>query len=692
MGDQEVEEKDISADLHSPLIYPLPEEIQKMERTETVCCYCGVSYLIFHEFQQLRTELTQLEAELQDLRETAQKEKAQREALELGRLEWERALRLEMQRQAGIRERNTREELEERNQNAVRALRDEFEAESESTRKEVEEERRKIYNEKESRVRGELERRSDEREKVLRDALQKANKNSDELRKELQQLEERLAITAAKKEEAEQILGKEKQQVEIHRGACVQQHQALRATLSLLRSSGSALTDVRGFLSQLTRAWQAFRSQIMQHNTQVYSALSEELKNSSVALQNTREEKECLSQQLIEQKRRSEEQLSQLEDSEKEHRGKLLRLQVELEEKHERWLSCQQRCDAMQKQLLSCSQREEQMNRKYFAAAEEVTQLRRALENTEQETRELKKERDVMLESHGRALNMMKEDLTKQLATKLTAALEEQRSQSSLHLREQMEKLRREMDLELTVDREKSQFMLLQCQQDRSQLQQKLEKSEMKLRELQEVLQQEWRSREDKRRTQCEERRRKEEETHRQAMANLVQAKAAIKLMTEKNAELQEEVTLLEDTVRRECQEREELTAALSQARQELLGLRSQASHQDTLKLSLPDHLERHTPTGNKNVHKHGQARAPLTRSLASPSRLRPSPACTDKGRGQGTGGEQVGLGNLESWSSGRVLGGEKQKEVTLPKLKTSYTVSEVKRKVNLVMERKETL
>ncbi|XP_006799919.1 leucine-, glutamate- and lysine-rich protein 1 isoform X1 [Neolamprologus brichardi] len=688
MGDQEVEEKDISADLHSPLIYPLPEEIQKMERTETVCCYCGVSYLIFHEFHQLRTQLAQVEAELQDLRETAQKEKAQRDALELGRLEWERALRLEMQRQAEVRERNTREELEERNQNAVRALRDEFEAKSESTRKEVEEERRKIYKEKESRVRGELERRSDEREKVLRDALQKANKNSDELRKELQQLEERLAITAAKKEEAEQILGKEKQQVEIHRGACVRQHQALRATLSLLRSSGSALTDVRGFLSQLTRAWQAFRSQIMQHNTQVYSALSEELKNSSVALQNMREEKECLSQQLIEQKRRSEEQLSQLEDSEKEHRVKLLRLQVELEEKHERWLSCQLRCDAMQKQLLSCSQREEQMNQKYFAAAEEVTQLRRALENTEQETRELKKERDVMLESHGRALNMMKEDFTQQLATKLTAALEEQRSQSSLHLREQMEKLRREMDLELTVDREKSQFMLLQCQRDRSQLQQKLEKSEMKLRELQEVLQQEWRSREDKKRTQCEERRRKEEEIHRQAMANLVQAKAAIKLMTEKNAELQEEVTLLEDTVRRECQEREELTAALSQARQELLGLRSQASHQDTLKLSLPDHLERHTPTGNKNVHEHSQARAPLTRSLASPSRLRPSPTCTDKGRGR----EQAGGGNLESWSSGRVLVGEKQKEVTLPKLKTSCTVSVVKRKVNLVMGRKETL
>uniref|UniRef100_A0A3Q1GP51 Uncharacterized protein n=1 Tax=Acanthochromis polyacanthus TaxID=80966 RepID=A0A3Q1GP51_9TELE len=61
---------------------------------EIVCLYCGVSYLIYHEFHQLRTHVAQLEAELQEMREMAQREKAQREALELERLVWTDSNRL----------------------------------------------------------------------------------------------------------------------------------------------------------------------------------------------------------------------------------------------------------------------------------------------------------------------------------------------------------------------------------------------------------------------------------------------------------------------------------------------------------------------------------------------------------------------------------------------------------------------
>nr|XP_046244562.1 protein LEKR1 isoform X2 [Scatophagus argus] len=658
-----------------------------MDRSETVCCYCGVSYLIFHEFHQLSTRLAQLESELQRLRETAQREKAQREALELGRLEWERALYLDVQQRAEEKEKSTRKELEDRNKDMERTLREEFEQKNERKRKEMTEEYQKISEEKQRQLRRqlgdleaerlrkqreELESRIEEREKVLSDALQKANKNLDGLRKYLQQLEERLAIAASMKEEGERLLGSEKQQSEILRGVCVRQQQALRETLSVLRSSGSELTHVRGFLSQLTGAWQVFRCQILQHSTQVFSVMREELKNSTVGFQKMKEEKEHLMQQLMEQMRQREEQLFQ----QKEHTEELLRLKGALEEKHERWLSCQQRCDTLQEQLSSWRQREEQINRKCYAAEEEVTRLREALENVQQETRDLRREREMLIESHGKALTKMEEYGRQQMSSKLASALEEQRTQNALHLREQMEELRRETDLELTIEREKNQLLLLQYQRDSTKLQQKLREREQELQGLQDEL--------------LEERRMREEEVHQeqQEALQLSQAKAELQLMTERNAHLQEEVVLLQETVRRECEEREGLTAALAQAQEELHGL--QSSHGGSSRSPL-NPMERHTHQGNKHLHLHSQSWVHLARSSNSPNRLHPSSASADKDRRQVTDGGGAER-RSESWNCDGMLGREKWREGALPRLKASSTVGEVKRKVNLVIERRKRL
>nr|XP_046244564.1 protein LEKR1 isoform X4 [Scatophagus argus] len=604
MGDKErcmeVEqegEKEMKTLLHCPPIYPLPEEINKMDRSETVCCYCGVSYLIFHEFHQLSTRLAQLESELQRLRETAQREKAQREALELGRLEWERALYLDVQQRAEEKEKSTRKELEDRNKDMERTLREEFEQKNERKRKEMTEEYQKISEEKQRQLRRqlgdleaerlrkqreELESRIEEREKVLSDALQKANKNLDGLRKYLQQLEERLAIAASMKEEGERLLGSEKQQSEILRGVCVRQQQALRETLSVLRSSGSELTHVRGFLSQLTGAWQVFRCQILQHSTQVFSVMREELKNSTVGFQKMKEEKEHLMQQLME----------------------------------------------------------------------------------------------MLIESHGKALTKMEEYGRQQMSSKLASALEEQRTQNALHLREQMEELRRETDLELTIEREKNQLLLLQYQRDSTKLQQKLREREQELQGLQDEL--------------LEERRMREEEVHQeqQEALQLSQAKAELQLMTERNAHLQEEVVLLQETVRRECEEREGLTAALAQAQEELHGL--QSSHGGSSRSPL-NPMERHTHQGNKHLHLHSQSWVHLARSSNSPNRLHPSSASADKDRRQVTDGGGAER-RSESWNCDGMLGREKWREGALPRLKASSTVGEVKRKVNLVIERRKRL
>jgi hypothetical protein len=48
--DQEDDEEEFEK--HVP-VHPLPEEIQKMKKDETVCQFCGVSYLIHREIKKL---------------------------------------------------------------------------------------------------------------------------------------------------------------------------------------------------------------------------------------------------------------------------------------------------------------------------------------------------------------------------------------------------------------------------------------------------------------------------------------------------------------------------------------------------------------------------------------------------------------------------------------------------------------
>ncbi|XP_018412532.1 PREDICTED: leucine-, glutamate- and lysine-rich protein 1 [Nanorana parkeri] len=65
---------------HIP-VHPLPEEIQMMPRDETVCKYCGVSYLILHEFKLLEDKVKALEEELQFYQASVERERRLQEEL-----------------------------------------------------------------------------------------------------------------------------------------------------------------------------------------------------------------------------------------------------------------------------------------------------------------------------------------------------------------------------------------------------------------------------------------------------------------------------------------------------------------------------------------------------------------------------------------------------------------------------------
>ncbi|XP_059587047.1 protein LEKR1 isoform X3 [Alligator mississippiensis] len=61
-------------DRHLPM-HALPEEIQKMSRDETVCKYCGVSYLILHEFKLMEEKVKAMENKMKFYEESVEREK-----------------------------------------------------------------------------------------------------------------------------------------------------------------------------------------------------------------------------------------------------------------------------------------------------------------------------------------------------------------------------------------------------------------------------------------------------------------------------------------------------------------------------------------------------------------------------------------------------------------------------------------
>ncbi|XP_076850834.1 uncharacterized protein lekr1 isoform X2 [Brachyhypopomus gauderio] len=513
--------------------YPLPMEIQQMERAETACSYCGVSYFILHEFQRLQKRLREVEEEVA----------AGRGALE-------------RQRAAAERQRAALAQLQE-----VRAAQQLSLDRAKALELQVSEAEREL-----GRARADLQR---ERHRCLR-----------------------LGSLCSQ----QRVLLRESQSVLQHCGAelCgVREHISLfhqhwdTSTAQILYyccststerdelqqevgSKGAELAKLQGEVQQLGAGMDTWRLRAQTLESQVQNqellqnqnqqahlhvqALKQEVESLREELQKSGREREHIEDLLEAERRGAEEAHARQQHQCEEQSATILRLSLHLREKEESWSSCQHQCDALQQQLLAWQRKGEEMTHGLERAKGEREELQATLALSRTQITTLLQEREALRSTQRDDLQELESAFRKRLEV-----VEEQRSK--------LEETERQTALGLHMERQRNLELINTQQTEQQQLQEEFRSSVMALQG--EVSALALRLHE-----QDQERRSRDEE-HQQRALDLQQALSDLQQLREECAALQEENVLLQETVRRECEERADLTAALSTAQAQLKKLRT---------------------------------------------------------------------------------------------------------------------
>ncbi|XP_058608330.1 protein LEKR1 isoform X5 [Onychostoma macrolepis] len=500
-------------EIHIPS-YPLPLEIQQMDRSEKACRYCGISYLILHEFQCLQERLQEVERELEQERGSVERERTLREELQEAYTHLEELKASVLQQEETTRHLDLQLCLVTREMESVR-------------------------------------------------------------------VEKKTMITELENERT----------CRLHlRSRFVQQHWLLREALALLHSSRGEMMTVKNQLTHFLETWENSKSLIQQscisadaecaRLKQQVAGLQVELKRLQVDVPNL---KSCLDA--------AKEQILQLENQVQTQ--KLLKNQNQ------------------EAQLLIQGLREEVKTLKIDLqnGMHEREHVKKLLEIKSVEKEDLRVlwreqtatiEREELRRTHVGELERLEESFRTRLkaaeeqSSKMEAFLQQKQAEQDKQLKQQDMELRREADIELDIQRQKNHELINKYQSEKQQLQNKIpaliHSATQELHEELAVLQEHIKEQEKEMKHVCEsasqrqhqllEEQRTGEAQLQQKTQELNQAQSNILQLKEERATLQEEKFFLEETVRRECEEREELTAALTLAKEQLLELKHSKPHE----------------------------------------------------------------------------------------------------------------
>ncbi|XP_074860401.1 protein LEKR1 [Carettochelys insculpta] len=584
-------------DRHVPM-HELPEEIQMMSRDETACKYCGVSYLILHEFKLMEDKVKAMEKEMKFYEGSVEREKRLQAQLQCLSQDFEQCMADSESKTERIKKLNV--QLKEKH-NELQNL-------NETLRCVTEE---KDFAYKKLQV---LRKRLAHHELSLNKALSLLPF----IRRELASIKEvvfnELDNWSMLKEEI--FL-----QIKTISKASLTDISKLNERLAEFQRDKVSLQKEVKHLKSMSEAAE-LKSQQLQTSLQQENELQNrcrELQKEKLDLSNQVEiiglkfqeatvEIGHYKKLLMMKSKEVDNYQNELQKIEYENGLSKSRLTKDLKEKEESLLVCQQVCKRLQEEVAEKERQEKDLKRRTSYSESELETIKSLLREREEDVVVLKQERELMLISHQNRTEHLQEALKQSILNednwkeKMEISLTKEQEQHT----EEILRLKKDAKMELDIERQKHQELIAKYQKEQEELQTKipalvsrainsismevgilknqLQEAKVKLREKHDDKEEEMRNLKSlitKLEFQLKKEQNNSDSLSESMRKEIKQKSDELEKLTQERAELiqnlsraQEENTLLQETVRRECEERYELTEALTQAREQVLELK----------------------------------------------------------------------------------------------------------------------
>ncbi|KAM4041838.1 protein LEKR1 isoform 3-T4 [Anomaloglossus baeobatrachus] len=454
---------------HIPM-HPLPEEIQMMPRDETVCKYCGVSYLILHEFKLLEDKVKALEKKLHFYKGSEEREKRLQEELQ--------CLRQEHEQSENDSESKTERlqiallELKEK-EDEVQVLTTELTTCQQAVR--TAQDQKQLLGEKAAKQEAIL-RKSQSFLRLLKSEQSAVRNNIQVMTGQWNEL--RRAITSqveetSRSQSSEMIsLHARLEEFQLQSFALQNQVKNLQAIAESVTLTSKQLQDSREKETELKNKCRESEKQILD--------LQQQLETVRMDFHNVTKEMQQHKDISIIKTKEANDFHNELQKMELDKEAIILKLTKDLRENNEAVTDSHQKCKQLQDEITEIRRTGEHLRKRTHHLENELETTKEVLKQSEEEVANMKHEREVQIASYQNRIEQLQEALTQRMLsedtweTKMQIELENERQKYLLKIEETNKQLREEANLELEIERQKHEDMLKNFQTKNEALEAKI--------------------------------------------------------------------------------------------------------------------------------------------------------------------------------------------------------------------------